>query len=119
MQATVNETDRGVYVDTGFKKAAWQKILEELNSASAGNSFTKQPCIFTKLSTIFEDFCDLIIIVVIIVSIKCLRYLAHRTHHQTFGANGYNYEASLYKGQGLFEKEMCMGTFQLKSEFSS
>ena len=48
IQAMVKETDRGVYVDTGFKKAAWQKLLEELNSASASNNSTKQPRIFTK-----------------------------------------------------------------------
>lgn len=49
IKAMVNEIDRGVYVDSGFKKASWQKIMEELNTAaSTGGNSNKQPCIFTK-----------------------------------------------------------------------
>lgn len=41
--AMVMETERGNYVDSGFKKVGWQNIVNDLNRLSAGN-FTKQQC---------------------------------------------------------------------------
>ena len=43
INAMVRETEQGNFVDTGFKKAAWKNIVDDLNAAS-GKQFNKQQC---------------------------------------------------------------------------
>ena len=41
--AMVTETERGICVDSGFKKVAWQRIVDDLNEQCRG-TYTKQQC---------------------------------------------------------------------------
>lgn len=43
INAMVREIEQGTFVDTGFKKAAWKHIVDDLNAAS-GKEFNKQQC---------------------------------------------------------------------------
>ena len=41
--AMVTETERGICVDSGFKRVAWQRIVDDLNEQCRG-TYTKQQC---------------------------------------------------------------------------